>query len=85
MRKSIVILLVLFMTAFILTGCKDKLVSESCALCDAAATKNYTSPQGMDLDISMDGGKKFTLHPGETVSACDKHYGIIEMMAGKSK
>lgn len=85
MKKTSVILLSFILAAILITGCKDKLVSESCVLCEAAATKNYTSPQGIDLDVSMEGGKKYTLRPGETVSTCDQHYGVMEFMAGKSK
>lgn len=85
MRRIMGVFSGLLAAAVLTAGCSDKLASESCVLCEAAATQNYTSPQKTEVTISMKGGKKYELRPGETVSACDQHYGVVEMMVGKSK
>lgn len=88
MQNITKIFFILVIIGMLFTGCGEKLVTETCIWDGEPAAKNYTNPQQIDLEISRVGDGDsgvLKLKARETVAVCDKCYGVLEIIAGKSK
>ena len=84
MKKMILALLILVLVFACLAGC-EKLVSETCAVCGKPATKNYTSPQNLDVTYSVNGSAPFVVKANSTIAVCDECNGYLTLAVGESK
>ena len=83
MKKMILALLILVLVFACLAGC-EKLVSETCAVCGEPATKNYTSPQNLDVTYSVNGSAPYVVKANSTIAVCDECNGYLTLAVGKS-
>ncbi|OQB20806.1 MAG: hypothetical protein BWY11_02231 [Firmicutes bacterium ADurb.Bin182] len=84
MRKLICTLVIFVMVLACATGCK-KLVSETCAVCGESATKNYTSPQNIDVTYSVNESAPYLVKANSTIAVCDECNGYLSLAVGESK
>ena len=84
MKKLILALLILVLVFACLAGC-EKLVSETCAVCGKPATKNYTSPQNLDVTYSVNGSAPYVVKANSTIAVCDECNGYLTLAVGESK
>ena len=84
MKKLIFTLLILTMALACLAGC-EKLVSETCAVCGEPATKNYTSPQNIDVTYSVNESAPYLVKANSTIAVCDECNGYLTLAVGESK
>ena len=84
MKKLIFALLILAIAFVCMTGC-EKLASETCAVCGEQATKNYTSPQNIDVTYSVNESEPYLVKANTTIAVCNECNGYLSLAVGESK
>ena len=84
MKKLILLFLIMALALACMAGC-EKLVSDTCAVCGEQATKNYTSPQNIDVTYSVNDSTPYLVKAKTTISVCDKCNGFLSLAVGESK
>ncbi len=84
MKKLICALIILAMAITCMAGC-ETLVSKTCAVCGEPATKNYTSPQNIDVTYSVNDSEPYIVKAKATFAVCDSCNGYLSLAVGESK